>query len=312
MSKIYKLKEWLTIREAAKQLSISFGEEVTDADVLHLALDNRLQLSVYFVSQVPAFPTQLVPMNEIKATKAKFPLYFAPVLLDGITPTHAVKWEGTFCHLIGVYDLPMPMIGAERLDVERAYKAQIAGPAVLNDCLEMAFVKGRDGQLYGLFESYETCEERLGSLAQREKLERYIEENHIRPAEAEILLNRYKEKRARFLEKIDDLCVLRRYMTAYRLPRDATLVVRTRVLQEFELSLSTVPVQLDNPIGTTERNTLLTIIAALCRHSGIGHEDRGAASKIARMTDEIGAAVSDDTVRRRLKMIPAALEPRMK
>jgi hypothetical protein len=50
MSKIYKLREWLTVPEAAKQLSISFGEEVTEADVLRLGLDGRLRLSVYFVN----------------------------------------------------------------------------------------------------------------------------------------------------------------------------------------------------------------------------------------------------------------------
>lgn len=66
------------------------------------------------------------------------------------------------------------------------------------------------------------------------------------------------------------------------------------------------------PLRTTERNTLLIIIAALCDHSEIKIDDRGAASQIARLTDEIGASVSDDTVRRWLKSIPDALESRMK
>lgn len=63
---------------------------------------------------------------------------------------------------------------------------------------------------------------------------------------------------------------------------------------------------------TTERNTLLTIIAALCDYSAIKTDDRGAATQIAKLTDEIGAAVSDDTVRRWLKAIPDALATRMK
>lgn len=66
------------------------------------------------------------------------------------------------------------------------------------------------------------------------------------------------------------------------------------------------------PIGTTERNTLLTIIAALCDYSAIRHQDRGAAGKIAKMTEEIGAAVTDDTIRKVLSKIPDSLEPRMK
>jgi hypothetical protein len=68
----------------------------------------------------------------------------------------------------------------------------------------------------------------------------------------------------------------------------------------------------DKGLTTTERNTLLTIIAALCDYSAIKPDDRGAAKRIETMTAEIGATVTDDTVRRWLKLIPDALAPRMK
>ncbi len=68
----------------------------------------------------------------------------------------------------------------------------------------------------------------------------------------------------------------------------------------------------DKGLTATERKTLLTIVAALCDYSAIDHQGRGAASQIAKLTEEIGAAVSDDTVRRWLKAIPDALESRMK
>ncbi|MDR3429996.1 hypothetical protein [Silvimonas sp.] len=64
MSKIYKLREWLTVPEAAKQLSISFGEEVTEADVLRLSLDGRLPLSVYFVNHAQARGGKVIPWEE--------------------------------------------------------------------------------------------------------------------------------------------------------------------------------------------------------------------------------------------------------
>ena len=54
MSKLFKLREWLTIPEAAKRMSISFGEEVTEADVFRLALDGHLRLSVNFVNHAKA------------------------------------------------------------------------------------------------------------------------------------------------------------------------------------------------------------------------------------------------------------------
>lgn len=47
---LFNLKEWLTLEDAAHHLSIMFGEEVTVADVLRLAIDKRLTLSVDFVN----------------------------------------------------------------------------------------------------------------------------------------------------------------------------------------------------------------------------------------------------------------------
>lgn len=62
--------------------------------------------------------------------------------------------------------------------------------------------------------------------------------------------------------------------------------------------------------NTTERNTLLTIIAALCKSSGIDPQERGAAVRVAKLTDAIGAPVTDDTVRRVLGKVADALEAR--
>jgi hypothetical protein len=80
----------------------------------------------------------------------------------------------------------------------------------------------------------------------------------------------------------------------------------------FEEPTNNAQVPDNKLISTTERNTLLTIIAALCDHSAIKHQERGAAAKIKNLTEKIGAAVSDDTVRRILAKIPDALESRKK
>lgn len=60
MSKLFKLKEWLSVADAAQHLTIAFGEEVTEADVLRLALDGHLQLSVNFVNHAKARCGQIV------------------------------------------------------------------------------------------------------------------------------------------------------------------------------------------------------------------------------------------------------------
>ncbi|NRF50003.1 hypothetical protein HRF68_20570, partial [Pseudomonas stutzeri] len=60
------------------------------------------------------------------------------------------------------------------------------------------------------------------------------------------------------------------------------------------------------------RNTLLIIIAALCKHSGISAEGRGAASQIAKLTEELGARVGHDAVREVVLQISDAVERRKK
>lgn len=68
--------------------------------------------------------------------------------------------------------------------------------------------------------------------------------------------------------------------------------------------------QSEKSARTIERNTLLTIVAGLCKKAEVDWTQRGAPVEIARMTEEIGARVSDDTVRRHLEKIPDALESR--
>ena len=101
------------------------------------------------------------------------------------------------------------------------------------------------------------------------------------------------------------------FFPALSLPEDALIVVRTEALQECAQAANGAPKGSDKPLTTTERNTLLVIIAALCKGCKLDYEGRHAA-RIARMTDELGAPVSPETVRRHLDMIPNALESRGK
>ena len=64
MSKLFKLKEWLTVPDAARHLSIAFGEEVSEPDVLRLALDGHLKLSVNFVNHARARRGKVVSWME--------------------------------------------------------------------------------------------------------------------------------------------------------------------------------------------------------------------------------------------------------
>ncbi len=69
----------------------------------------------------------------------------------------------------------------------------------------------------------------------------------------------------------------------------------------------------ENQLSTKERDTLLTIIAALARHGKIDVKECGkSALYISGLTEEMGASVSKRAIEEHLKKIPAALEVRMK
>lgn len=68
----------------------------------------------------------------------------------------------------------------------------------------------------------------------------------------------------------------------------------------------------NKPLGKLERDSLLIIIAALCKRLKIDPSARGAAAQIADATEDLGAAVSDDAILKFLRDIPDAVESRSK
>lgn len=352
MGKLFSLKEWLTVADTARHLSIVFGEDVSEADVLRLALDGRLRLSVHFVNHARArcgkvvtweetdwfLCPSLIPRKEITAeTEAPEKILPWPPKLEalvndmpederaGFVPfmrslkiddERFLNLDDQVTSLQGVWDLPL--IGAEQLDIEHEYQRLTRGPEVTLVNIEGAFVERRDGEMCQLQEHYENNEYQPGSKAQLEKLkDHFVSMMAIDPteggaAEAEARLKQYEEDRKKFLENMRTRPQSNNYYPAGGLPKDAVIVVRTEALREFEQAVNGAPNGPEKPIAANERNSLLTIIAALCEYSAINPQERGAASQIAKLTEEIGAVVSDDTVRRALAKIPDALETRRK
>ena len=72
MSKLFKLKEWLTVSEAAKHLSVLFGEEVAESDLLRLGLDGNLDLSVVLFEPILGHEMLAVEREEIAVNVEKY------------------------------------------------------------------------------------------------------------------------------------------------------------------------------------------------------------------------------------------------
>jgi hypothetical protein len=301
LNKLFKFKEWLTVAQAAQRLSTICLEDVTEADVLRLALDGRLQLSVRFVNFAMARIGKITPIADVEYEVGPSPdgtetdrLYGWPVLYnsDGLAVS-VVKLDAAVIRLTGVHDLPM--IGNERLDIENAYQNLTGGPAFTMYGLDGTFVKRSDAPLMQLQENFDDIEVKIIGVAEREDL-----------------LDQYEKNRKIFQQKVDQKNKIDNYYPAGSLPRDSELVVRTDALQEFEQLINGETVKSGKPLSTTERHTHQIMIAALCKKAGINHQDRGAASAIARLTDEIEVGVTDDTILKILKQIPDALAARGK
>ena len=338
MGKLFQLKEWLTVEDAARHLAIVFGEEVTEADVLRLGLDGRLRLSVNFVNHAMARRGIVVRYTEneliaaIEAGRLPEDLEWftvSPEMVAGlpgiadehkgkcitylrskrIDDTRLVNLEDDVKSIEGVWDLPM--VGSEQIDIEHKYQFLTGGPRVTLESLDGAFVERLDGEICQIQESFDNNEFQSGSKARLEKLQRKVADKTFGAVEAAFELSKYKEHRKQFLAARGKRRASANYYPS-SLPEDCVLVVRTAALQEFENAVNAAPTNNGKLMTTTERNTLLTIIAALCDCSAIKFQERGAAGQIAKLTEEIGAAVTDDTIRSVLAKIPLALDTRMK
>jgi hypothetical protein len=317
VGKLFALKQWLTVAEAARYLSIICGDEASEADVLHLALNGRLRLSVNFLNAAYARPGKIVPIEQAEYIEVpsldgigSVRLYGGPVLQEKGVETHVVQLEDKISTLAGVYDLPM--IGAERQAVDSLYR-QLAGFPAEEETINLdgAFVQGKDEVICQLQSPFDASLHKPGSTAALDALKQRIAVENLDEATATTLLAQHQEDRAAFLRQQKAQPEIDRYHPT-SLPPNCIFVVRTEALRELEQRISDTPPASQKPLTANERNTYLVVIAALCDYSAIKLDRRGVANDIAKITQEFGAPVTNDTIREMLKKMPDALESRMK
>lgn len=168
-TKLFQLKEWLTIRDAAKQLTSMLNEGVSEADIYQLALNGNLILSVYLPNEVDARKGRLIQYDEVKWSgfpqlddceyikgpngkinivhKKTKPLIHMPdaLLIDGDVPAQDARWlrlEEQVSRIDGLWDLAM--MGAERLDIEHLLLQEISGLSCTSINLEGVFLINGD------------------------------------------------------------------------------------------------------------------------------------------------------------------------
>ncbi|MDD2744086.1 MAG: hypothetical protein PHV02_17620 [Rhodocyclaceae bacterium] len=284
MSKLFKLKEWVTIPDAARHLSQIVNEPVSEADVLQMALDGHLKLTVDFPNRAKArigrvIPYKDVPHHELPSLDGKGTFTYA----DGY-PLHDIKngeqlqGETPFIHfgkevvsIDGLWDLAM--LGNERIDIEFDLQNLIGGPEVTMTNIEGTFLNRSDGTWAALQDQFEDR-----TIADPDGKKKTIRGS---------------------------------YYPAGGLGTDCTRVIRTSEILALQSRLDGTA--LDKPLAGRERDTLLTIIAALCKDAGHDYTKHAKTAGLIQSTAaKMGVSIGETTIEGHLKKIPDALGTRMK
>jgi len=270
MRKLFRLKEWLSVEDAASHLSQLFGEYVSKADILQLALDGKLTLSVYLFNKTLAIEKKLVPWGDAKKVPSSDGETMVILGEYWDSETILVENECTPIEIEGVYDLTMK--GAEKRLVEKICYQFADDKKVANDSAVKLFhhngaiLKSKD-------ERYYSVESGL------KEVDPYAFE----------LNNEFNNKDHRL------------FYSKKWLPDASVFVVRTQSLQKMHETFSD---QSEKPISTTERNSLMRMVIGMAI-KGYGYDVQAAKSAIPKQIEddlaELGIAISDDTVRKYLR-----------
>lgn len=304
LGKFSSLKKWLAVPEAARKLSFVFKEEVTEADVLRLALDGHLKLSVRLASGAYVKRCNTISHSEklemqkvIDSFKAKIEqqLNDGKVLINaevqaklkdelgGLSNLLLLK-EDRVLAVIGeivqlapdTYDLPMD--GNERYCVEKICQALTGGAPPTLATHNGVLVTSHDGcqyfQLHGIHGMHAVDRKIPSPPSMKDAI----------------------------------------FYPIGTLPEDADLVVRTDVLLEFEQSINGAPATTDATLHPKEWDNLLKMVIGMAI-DGYGYDPTavksGIPKEIAKAVTDCGMSISDDTVRKYLRRAVNEVLPAM-
>jgi hypothetical protein len=309
-SKLSKFKEWWTLPDAAKYLSEADRNEVTEADILRLALDGHINLSVCFVNQTKARRGTVVGRKDVKWGELPLDLGFQlknypDFERNGdswrymkslqINDTQFLNISDEWTTIEGVWDLPM--FGCGRLNIEDKYQRLTDGPEVAFQRLGGPVVERADK---GLYQVGKSCYDGLGygplTKADMAKIARLELSKSTNKRKEKILMARKKRlkgvKDAEFHWFVDDAILL-----GQALPEGSVLVLRTEVLEDFTQRM------LDSEAG---ENTATKVHGNAERHAEKREQVLGAAfAVLAKWPEECRGAKGDPIASKIADMINA-------
>jgi len=299
MSKLFNLKNWVTLEEAAAHLTGVLNEDVLVEDLLRLALNGHLTISINIVNGAEAckgerFPLDELPIRVARGLKSSAPLNLDPpegypadssreAQMEWLSKNedrlksgelvaypackardgyYGYDFEDRISTIRGLWDLPM--IGNEILDVEHLLQGMIGGPEVTGMSLEGTILLHPDGVTYA-------------------RLMDHYSKNEFVPDGKDRLKYPWGDPRS--------------YYPSGALPDGERLVVRTEKLSEFLLSLQEGSGTQEKPLGSRERRNILRVLAGLAEYADIDLRSEKAAGILSNLGSKYGGP-DDRTTRK--------------
>ncbi len=301
ISKLSKLKRWLSLDEAAKTMSTLLGEQVDIKDLYRFAIDGHLTLSINFLNDTPVRKVSLIRAEDIryKTITPKHKNFSKNMRVNvpvgvryQISKEYWIKDESKDWYKVkGVYDLAM--VGAEQYEISQLLypESEVKIPIISG-----FYVKNGD-QIYKLQALHKPS----------------VSHDQQAPVQSKNEVEGDEDDSAHISLKPR---VLQQAVSASSLwDHEYELVIKTGEVTRFIQSLEDEPIpssQDEKSLSPRERGTLLTIIGAFCNHMDIDPLDKGSTSPIEKMLELNGTPMKFDTIKRHLDQVPDAVERRRK
>lgn len=343
LKKLCKLKEWLTVPDAAKYLSVVFGEEVTEVDVLQLALEGHLKLSIFIEDISIARPGKIV--SEVESVFVSCPYLENPlrqaIRIKNFSSAQLAEFDTNFrtqikikefsknereklyifhdyyfcgsnryfvsekpaVFLSGIFDLPM--IGNEKIAVKRIFHKHIEGAEINKVKACGCFVSDKNGTIYQLQENISEVEATVEMI--NDGTYKEFDKKPFHKKTQEFWLERVKEKA---YKKDEDY-------PASGLPYNSFFVVKTAALREFEQRIAESDEKNTRSVKESTRKTenllrALTSIAIDAYNYNPNDAKSLAPQDIVYAMNQHGASFSSKTIRNWLKEGASLLELNLK
>ena len=264
MSKLLKLKKWVTLEDAAKRFSAVFEEEVSVADVLRLGADGELTLSVNIVNGATGKRALKVSLKQDETVfGARSSLFVAT---DDKSIPGEFRAIGELRHL----KKEAERLGFEvNFDTEEVIRKLLRDPLTPvntgDDSILAVAVMGTHLDDDHILQCTESLEELWGVYDLTMVGSECLDVEHQYQALTggpEVTASKlggvllkssegdYFQLQEYCREEIDEPGAADNYYPAGELPHDAPLVVRTSALQEFESRVGGLDALSDNPHRT--------------------------------------------------------------